>query len=113
MVLIRGDEWCYVVFRRDRRKGLPLFASVLYVSNPALFRAMARPFARHLLIHHGAPATLAEDRIVGYRPRPSLRLRSPRRKMFRSPSLAPVADRLPLQRAGLRLMVSPKDLLRR
>ena len=89
VVLIRGDEWCYVVFRRDRRKGLPLFASVLYVSNPALFRAMARPFARHLLIRHGALATLAEDRIVGYRPRPSLRLRSPRRKMFRSPSLAP------------------------
>jgi hypothetical protein len=89
VVLIRGDEWCYVVFRRDRRKGLPLFASVLYVSNPALFQSMARPFARHLLIHHGALATLAEDRIVGYRARPSLRLRSPRRKMFRSPSLAP------------------------
>ena len=89
VVLIRGDEWCYVVFRRDRRKGLPLFASVLYVSNPALFQAMARPFARHLLIRHGALATLAEDRIVGYRPRLSLRLRSPRRKMFRSPSLAP------------------------
>ena len=113
VVLIRGDEWCYVVFRRDRRKGLPLFASVLYVSNPALFRAMARPFARHLLIRHGALATLAEERIVGYRPRPSLLLRSPRRKMFRSPSLAPVADRLPLQRAGLRLMVSAKDQLRR
>jgi hypothetical protein len=89
VVLIRGDEWCYVVFRRDRRKGVPLFASVLYVSNPALFRAMARRFARHLLIHHRALAMLAEERIVGYRPRPSLRLRSPRRKMFRSPSLAP------------------------
>jgi hypothetical protein len=89
VVLVRGDEWCYVVFRRDRRKGLPLFASVLYVSNPALFRAMARRFARYLLIHHRVPAMLAEERIVGYRPRPSLRLRSPRRKMFRSPSLAP------------------------
>ena len=27
LVLIRGDEWCYVIFRKDRRKGLPLFAS--------------------------------------------------------------------------------------
>jgi hypothetical protein len=89
VVLIRGDEWCYVVFRRDRRKGLPLFASVLYVSNPALLKAMARHFARYLLIHHRALAMLAEERIVGYRPRPSLRLRSPRRKMFRSSSLAP------------------------
>jgi hypothetical protein len=89
LVLIRGDQWCYVVFRMDRRKRLPLFASVLHVSNPALFRAMARPLARHLLIHHRALATLAEERIVGYRPRPSFLLRSPRRKMFRSPSLEP------------------------
>jgi hypothetical protein len=89
LVLIRGDEWCYVVFRKDRRKNLPLFASVLYVSNPPLFRAMARALSRHLLIHHGALATLAEERIVGSRPRPSFQLRSPRRKMFRSPSLTP------------------------
>jgi hypothetical protein len=89
LVLIRGAEWCYVVFRKDRRRGLPLFVSVLYVSNPALFRAMGKPLARHLLIHHGALATLAEERIVGYRPRLSFMLQSPRRKMFRSPSLAP------------------------
>jgi hypothetical protein len=89
LVLIRGDEWCYVVFRKDRRKKLPLFASVLHVGNPRLFRALARPLARHLLIHHGALATLAEERIVGCRPRPSLLLSSPRRKMFRSASLGP------------------------
>jgi hypothetical protein len=89
LVLTHGDASCYVVFRRDRRKGLPLFVSVLYVSDPAVFRAMGRRFARHLLFRHGAPATLAEERITGYRPRPSLRLRSPRRRMFRSPSLAP------------------------
>lgn len=87
-VLLRGDRWCYVMFRRDRRKGLPLFASLLYVSDPALLRSMARPFARHLLLRHGIPATLAEERIVGYRPRLSLSVRSPRQKMFRSPSLA-------------------------
>ena len=89
LVLTHGDAHCYVIFRRDRRKGLPLFASVLYVSDPAVFRAMARRFARHLLLRHRVPATLAEERIVGYRPRPSLRLSSPRRKMFRSPTLAP------------------------
>jgi len=89
LALIRGDEWCYVIFRKDRRKGLPFFATVLYVSHPPLFRAMARPLARHLLIYHGALATLAEERIVRCRPRPSFLLRSPRRKMFRSESLAP------------------------
>jgi hypothetical protein len=89
LVLIRGDEWCYVVFRKDRRKDLPLFATVLYVSNPELFRGMIRRFARHLLVHHHVLATLVEERVAGRRPRPSLLLRTPRRKMFRSPSLAP------------------------
>jgi hypothetical protein len=89
LVLIRDDEWCYVVFRKDRRKGLRAFASVLYVSNPRLFRTMGRRLSRHLLMRHGVVVTLAERRIVGCRPRPSLQLRSPRRKMFRSSRLIP------------------------
>jgi hypothetical protein len=88
-VLIRGGEWCYVIFRRDRRKNLPLFASILHVSNPDLFRAMARPFARHLLLRYGVPLSLAELRVVAHRPRPSLPLRAPRRKMYKSPNLRP------------------------
>jgi hypothetical protein len=87
LVLIRDDDWCYVIFRKDRRKQLPLFVSVLYVSNAALFRRMARPLCRHMLLHHGAAATLVEHRIVGYRPRFGFTVPSPRRKMFRSPSL--------------------------
>jgi hypothetical protein len=89
VLLKRGSEWCYVVFRRDRRKDLPLFASILHVSDPALFRRMARPFFRHLLLRHGVLATLAEDRVVGFRPRLAYALSSPRRKMFQSPSLEP------------------------
>jgi hypothetical protein len=87
LVLIRDGEWCYVIFRKDRRKGLPLFASVLYASDRALLCEMARPLARHLLIHHGALATLAEERIAGPWPMPFLRLRSPRPRMFRSARL--------------------------
>jgi hypothetical protein len=87
LVLIRDGEWCYVIFRKDRRKGLPLFASILYVSDPGLLREMARPLARHLLIRHGALATLAEDRIVAHWPAPFVRLRSGRPRMFRSASL--------------------------
>jgi hypothetical protein len=86
-VLVRGGEWCYVVARHDRRKNLPLFMSVLYVSNPALFASMAGRYFRHLLVHHRALATLAEPRILGRRPRLSYPLRAPRPKMFRSERL--------------------------
>ena len=34
LVLTRGHESCYVMFRRVRRKNLPMFAAILYVSNP-------------------------------------------------------------------------------
>jgi hypothetical protein len=91
-VLSRGDRWCYVVYRKDRRKRLPLFASILHVSDPALFRQMGRGFARHLLLRHGVLATLAELRVVKHRPRWSVLLGSARPKMFRSDRLA--ADRI-------------------
>ncbi len=42
LVIVRDAETCYVIFRRDRRKKLPLFASIIYVSNPRLFRDAAR-----------------------------------------------------------------------
>jgi hypothetical protein len=87
LVLRSGADWCYVVFRRDRRKGLPLFASILYVSHPEVFRRMVRPLSRHLLLRHGIPASLVELRIAGHRPRPSLLLRTPRPKMFKSARL--------------------------
>lgn len=89
LVLVRDDRSCYVIFRKDRRKDLPLFASILHVSDPALFRELARPLSRHLLLRHGALATLAELRVVTHRPRWSLRLPSARQKMFKSPRLEP------------------------
>jgi hypothetical protein len=89
IVLKRGEDWCYVVFRKQRWKHVRRFASILHVSNPELYRQMARPLARHLLLHHGTLATLVEDRIVKHRPRLSFALRSPRPRMFRSPHLKP------------------------
>jgi hypothetical protein len=84
LLLVRGGEHCHVIFRRDRRKQLPLFASILYVSNPRLFGELAHKVSGHLLLRHGIPATLAEVRVVGRAPRGSLMLRNPRRKMYRS-----------------------------
>ena len=89
LLLIRGDQSCYVIFRKDRRRGLPLFASILYASDPELLRQLARPLMCHLLLRHGVLATLAEERIVGRWPLPSIRLRSPRPKMFKSARLEP------------------------
>jgi hypothetical protein len=87
VLLSRGDRHCYVIFRSDRRKNLPLFASVLYVSDPEVFRAMRRRFQNHLLLRHGVLALLAEPRIIGHRPALSRMLSGPRRKMFRSTDL--------------------------
>jgi hypothetical protein len=72
VVLAKGDQSCYVVFRRDRRKRLPLFASILYVGNPALFRDCAPHFYRYLLLRRGMPATLAEVRVIGHHPAKSV-----------------------------------------
>jgi hypothetical protein len=87
LVLRRDGEWCYVVLRRDRRKGVPGFVSVLHVSNPHLYRRMARRVARHLLVRERSVASLVELRVAHHRPRPSFLLRSSRTKMFRSPHL--------------------------
>jgi hypothetical protein len=87
LVILRGEESCYVMFRRDRRKGLPLFASLLHVSNEELFREAYHHVLRHLLLHHRIPLTLVELRVAGHRPRASWMLRSPRPKMYKSASV--------------------------
>ena len=84
---MRGDETCYVLFRRDRRKGIPLFASFIYVSDPTLFRAMGGHVRRHLLLRHRIPFTLSRAQRRRVTPRLSVMLDSPRPKMYRSPTL--------------------------
>ncbi|HEU5035714.1 MAG TPA: hypothetical protein VFT70_01830 [Nocardioides sp.] len=87
LLLERGDRRCYVIFRHDRRKGVPAFASVLHVSDRALFADSIAELSRHLLLHHGVLCLLGELRVIGSRPRMSLRLKKPRPKMFRSKRL--------------------------
>lgn len=89
LVLTRGAQHCYVIFRKDRRFRLRLFATILYVSDPVLFRSMARPLARHLLLRHGAVGMIAEERIVRMKPPGALVLQEPQRRMFRSSRLEP------------------------
>jgi hypothetical protein len=89
LLISRGGEDCYVIFRRSRRKNLPLFAVILYASNPRLLRDSFGQVRTRLLLRHGALATLAELRTIGSRPRLSALVPAPRPKMFRSATLAP------------------------
>ena len=81
------DEQCYVMYRRDRRKRMPLFVSILHVSDPDVFHRASRKVWRHLLLRERAVACLAELRVVQHRPRPSVVVEPNRRKMFRSAHL--------------------------
>lgn len=91
LLLKLGDRQSYVIFRKDRRKRLPLFASILHVSDPGVFLGMVSAVSRHLLLRHGAACTLIEDRVLAGSgsPRLSFKLEIPRRKMFRSETLGP------------------------
>ena len=86
-VLIRGRDSCYIMYREARFRGLP-YAVLLHVSNPDLFYRALLPLTRHLLLRHRLVATLGELRIIGHRPRLSVKLNAGP-KMYRSASLEP------------------------
>ena len=76
-------------FPKDSTKNLPLFASILYIGNRELFLALLATSSVICCFAIGIVATLAELRVVGNRPKPSIMLKSPRPKMYRSTSLRP------------------------
>jgi hypothetical protein len=88
LVIIRGQDSCYVMFREFRYKGAPVYANILHVSNPDLLHRALIPLTRHLLSRHGLVATLAELRIIEHKPRLSFKLND-RPKMYRSANLEP------------------------
>jgi hypothetical protein len=87
-VLIRGRDSCYVMYREYRRRGVPVYAVLLHVSNLDLFHHALIPLTRHLLLRHRLVATLGELRIIAHQPRLSFKLNAwP--KLYRSASLEP------------------------
>ena len=80
---------CYVVYRRVRRKRLPLFGRVLYLSDPDAFRAIAGRLGRHLLWRRAIPFLLVEHRVTGVPPWHAVALRTSRPAMMRSSTLGP------------------------
>ena len=87
LVVVDGDDHCYVVFRKDRRRGLPLFATILFVSDRELFRAASGVVSSHLLLRHGAVGTLVERRVAPVSAPLTRTLAHPRPKMFKSGTL--------------------------
>lgn len=86
-VLLRDEQGdCYVIYRRDRRKNLPLFASVLHVSDKAHFQRLAPALGSHVLRKHRVGALLLEHRTTGV-PAGAIRLRKSRPKMYKSSRL--------------------------
>ncbi|WP_275004682.1 GNAT family N-acetyltransferase [Promicromonospora iranensis] len=84
LVAVVDGRPCWVVFRAVRRKGLRLFASVLHVSDQHLFRTAAPAVYRHLLVAHGLPFALVQNRVCGARPWHSVPLSAQRPTMYLS-----------------------------
>lgn len=90
LVVTSGDAYSYLVFRADRRRGLRLFATALYVGGDRALLREAWPSIRsHILRRHRLPFFLAERRLLGFAAGIGRDLRSPRRKMFRGEGLDP------------------------
>lgn len=87
-VITDGVDHCYVIYRREWYKHLPLFATVLFVGNSDVFRRLSPHFYRYLFLRKGIPATLVETRVVGHRPRRS-KIVPGRTRMYLSEDLDP------------------------
>jgi hypothetical protein len=88
LMIIRGDESCYIMYREVRHWNIPVLAVIIYVSNPGLLQLAITPLTRYLLVRRRLMATLAEIRVIKHEPPLSFKLNSwP--KMYRSASLKP------------------------
>ena len=88
IVAIEGEDYGYLVVRKDRRKRLPMFSSPLYVGgNRDLLRRAWPQIGSHLLFRHAELATLAERRLLGFAPAFGIDVGKHRSKMLRSGSV--------------------------
>lgn len=92
LLVTRGDEYAYLVFRADARKRLRLFATPLYVGGSRrLLEAAWADVRSYLLLRHRLVFTLAERRMLSFAHGLGRDLRTPRPKMVRGDAW-PVAD---------------------
>ncbi|MGO4680989.1 hypothetical protein [Microbacterium sp. 2MCAF23] len=92
LLVQRGDQYAYLVYRAHRMKRLRLFALPLYAGGDrALLEAAWGAVRGHLLRHDGLPFTLAERRLLGFDRGIGRTLRVPRARMVRGAGLEPAA----------------------
>ena len=106
LVLIQGNDSCYVMFRNVSRKNLPVFAAILYVSNPDLFRRSHPPADTSSAYPSPCPGDSgrAADRRVPATPIAYAVLSKAQDVPQSSPGTG--TDRRPLQRARMRPLVA-------
>lgn len=84
VIVTSGTAYAYLVFRADRRKGLRLFATPLYVGGDrALLEQAWGQVRAHVLRSHRLPFFLAERRILGFAKGMGIEQKNPRPKMYR------------------------------
>lgn len=84
LLLVRGGAYAYLMYRRDRRKQLPVFASPIYAGGDRDLMSSDWAAVTSHLARRGFAMTLAERRILGFRPTGVGRqLGQPRPKMYR------------------------------
>lgn len=90
LLVQRGDEYAYLVFRADSRKRLRLFATPLYVGGSRqLLEAAWGDVRAHLMLRHRLAFTLAERRLLQFAHGLGRELGNPRPKMIRGEALPP------------------------
>ncbi len=85
-VLVETETgYAYLVYRRERRKGFPLFAVPLYAGGDRDLLRRAWPRVGAHLLRRGLPFTLAERRLIGFTPSgPGRTFEHNRNKMIRA-----------------------------
>ncbi|WP_157719759.1 hypothetical protein [Microlunatus sagamiharensis] len=86
LLVVRGERQCYVLYRRDTRKRLRCFATLLHVSDPELYTD-SRSAVDRVLLREGALVTLVELRVLGGRVPPGARLYAGRPKLVKGKDL--------------------------
>lgn len=88
LVIGDGSRWCYVVAQRSIRRGLPVIV-VQHISDPETLARHYVALGAFFLFRFRAILSIFEERCLARRPRLSIRLDSPHKKMFKSDSLGP------------------------
>ncbi len=89
LVVTHGGKACYLVYLRQRRKGIPCVI-VLHIGEPDVLAACYGVLARYFLLRERSVFTIYESRFLTKRPSFSMEARSPHRnKLYRSETLGP------------------------